>query len=69
MTDHIISISKDQNTITHESGIVTEFQDHYENCCGSCFYKNRHVCLLPCTHQDRIDNREGIFKLVKPQEI
>ena len=66
MNTKIISISDDQNTITHESGVVTEFVvQGGKDICKNCVYnilkgKCSHIICVPI---QRKDERNGIFKL------
>ena len=64
MNTKIIAISEDQNTITHESGVVTEF-DSKCNLCFYCCYDNiEDGCIgVPCVINVRKDKGNGIFKL------
>lgn len=65
MNTPIIKISDDQNEITHESGVVTVFEETKINRCNGCVYQNPKVCksIAPCFRFERIDNKTGIFKL------
>ena len=66
MNTPIISISDDQNTITHESGVVTVFEVPKGGIfCRNCFYVewNKSCTGMPCTSGIRNDKRNGIFKL------
>ena len=69
MNTPIISISDDQNTITHESGVVVEFVKVEINCsvgCKGCVY---HIDNNKCMQQNNHDvvcmrrAESGIFKL------
>ena len=62
MNTPIISISDDQNTITHESGVVTVFKNNGNYKCHGCVY-NPELCpiIIPCV--SRKDKENGIFKL------
>lgn len=64
MNTPIIKISEDQNEITHESGVVTVFEESKSRCNG-CFYKIDKVCksIAPCFQFERTDRKTGIFKL------
>jgi len=64
MKTQIKHISEDQNTITHESGVVVVFKETNKRCSG-CFYDNNKVCksIAPCYRFERNDNKTGIFKL------
>lgn len=65
MNTPIIKISDDQNEITHESGVVTNFVWTNLFSCGRCVYKNRKSCYdIPCVslRRDR-DCFNGIFKI------
>jgi hypothetical protein len=70
MNTPIISISDDQNTITHESGVVTVFvETDNQNDCIGCIYKNGAICeqiKAPCMKSQRLDHKFGVFKLLKP---
>lgn len=66
MNTPIVNISDDQNEITHESGVVTVFEESENSCDECCYYKAykcQGICLNPCTRQERKDIRNGIFKL------
>lgn len=62
----IISISEDQNVITHESGVNTNFiytTENFENC-EVCIYKQNRDCwstCKPCDPTERNDKRWGYF--------
>ena len=67
MKTKIISISDDQKTITHESGLVVEFEDiGIEMFCDGCIYVEDAKCFsknhLCC---QRKDCKNGIFKAKK----
>ena len=67
MNTPIIKISDDQNEITHESGVVTVFEES-ENSCECCFYESIYICdEIPCLPETsfiaRLDHKNGIFKL------
>lgn len=64
MNTPIKSISEDQNEITHESGVVTVFEETRSICCNGCIYLLDCKCFSKnelCAK--RIDNKIGIFKL------
>ena len=70
MNTPIKSISDDQNTITHESGVVTLFVESKNSCIGCCYgtftvfgYCNPNK--IPCIKTSRADYKNGIFK-IKP---
>ena len=43
-------ISEDQNTITHESGLVTKFVRDNSDDCNNCVYWEYSIChKIPCT--------------------
>ena len=67
MNTKIVKISKDQNEITHESGVITVFQKQEMNLfCQGCVYSNYDDCRLQidlCTSAKRKDEENGIFKL------
>ena len=61
MNSKIVSISEDQNTITHESGFVSVFKEN-KNGCLDCVYPNdRCPAIIPCFKEVRIDKKDGIF--------
>ena len=61
MNSKIVSISEDQNTITHESGFVSVFKES-KNGCNGCIYPNdRCPNMIPCFKEVRVDNKNGIF--------
>jgi len=60
METKIISISEDQNTITHESGFVSVFAESMTGCDG-CVYFESNCIAIPCTSGRRNDGLEGIF--------
>ena len=63
MNTLIVKISDDQNTITHESGFVTVFEEKIG--CSGCYYYEIEDCNhIPCIEPRRtVNNKEGIFKL------
>lgn len=64
MNTKIISISDDQNTITHESGLVTEFVESDHLGCFYCVYETNDTCFdKPCMEDRRLNKLDGIFKL------
>jgi len=72
MITPIISISDDQNTITHESGLITEFKKDNSGTCINCVYSDlkMHNCrFIPCDYNKRTGRRNdtltGVFKVKK----
>lgn len=70
MKTPIENISEDQNIITHESGLQSEFSCVGLCSCGECDYnayfnKSKLPCNLPCCSLERKDNRGGNFRIVR----
>ena len=67
MNTKILKISEDQNEITHESGVVTEFEPKGRiSGCNKCVYSLNGCMhyLAPCSYPYRTaDRKNGIFKL------
>ena len=74
MKTPILSISEDQNTITHESGTVTEFvpESEEQDCETCCYFKfncphssseNLHRLNSLLCFKGRKDMKPGQFKL------
>ena len=62
MNSKIINISDDQNEITHESGLVTVFEEQYHFGCFNCIYQLNDFCSdKPCCAERRKDGKDGIF--------
>ncbi len=65
MNTEIISISKDQNTITHKSGTITIAKKGW-GCNKCCYYSNEYFgnCLcVPCLNTKREDKMSVIFEI------
>lgn len=70
MNTPIIKISDDQNEITHESGVVTVFEETNLLTCNFCCYLGssslfcrKIPCLFTGNGIKRNDKKSGIFKL------
>ena len=62
MNSKIISISDNQNTITHESGFVSVFKEQKGSSCIDCVYYYENSCgKIPCSPSERKDYLTGIF--------
>lgn len=64
MNSKIIKISDDQNEITHESGLVTEFRLTNKTCYNCVYLDRKGFCLCedaPCDSGYRFDSYSGIF--------
>lgn len=67
MNTPIISISEDQNTITHESGNVYVAEKLIAKCLGCAYLENHYDCIkIPCLIIQRQDGENKIFKLKQP---
>ena len=69
MKTPILNISEDQNIITHESGLITQFSSD-EIACGKCCYDAKEsTCIsigIPCVEFKRDDFMNGVFIIKEP---